>query len=119
MIANIKNLLHLLHKYFVRSSKYHIEFIKLVDMMCSKGLKINKNVKTRWLSMISPLKRVMSKYRTFVHKLHKDKNDATTTHALARLPSSIMNCSLLFLYKLPLNVFLPLLETIHYLIKFS
>jgi hypothetical protein len=62
VIHKIKKLLHMLHKYFAWSPKWHTKFIKLVDGMETKGFKIIMDVKTRWLSMVSPLKCVMSEY---------------------------------------------------------
>ena len=40
-----------------------------------KGLKILRQVKTRWLSMMSPAIRVMNKYMTLVMKIMEDQND--------------------------------------------
>lgn len=46
-----------------------------------KGLKILRDVKTQLLSMVSPLKHVMSKYRTLIQKMQEDSKDVTTPHA--------------------------------------
>jgi hypothetical protein len=119
VIDKIENLLHNLHKYFARSPKRHIEFTRLSEVMQTKGLKIIRNNKTRWLSMLSPLKRVMSEYRTLVHKMHQDGLDGTSTSAAREV--AIGNYNLLVDISIPIALagFLPLLETVHYLVKFS
>lgn len=61
-----------LHAFFAKSPKRHLEFVKLAELMQSKGLKILKNVKTRWISMLSPAVRVMSEYRVLIVKMSLD-----------------------------------------------
>jgi hypothetical protein len=51
-----------MYGYFNHSPKRHMEFQKLVQTLETKGNKIFKNVKTRWMSMLNPLKRIMEKY---------------------------------------------------------
>ncbi len=45
------------------SSKRHLKLTKLVNIMETKAFKLLRNVKTRWISMINPTKRVIAKYR--------------------------------------------------------
>jgi hypothetical protein len=40
--------------------------------METKGLKILKNIKTRWISMLSPAIRAMNEYRTLLVKMLED-----------------------------------------------
>jgi hypothetical protein len=40
--------------------------------METKGLKLLRNVKTKWISMLSPTKRVMAKYKTLLMKMALD-----------------------------------------------
>jgi hypothetical protein len=49
----IEAMLASLYSYFVHSIKQHLEFVKLVEVMQSKGLKILKNVIIWWISMLS------------------------------------------------------------------
>jgi hypothetical protein len=63
----IEDLLQSLHTYFARSSKWHLEFVKLAEVLETKSLKILRQVKTRWLSMMSPAIQVMNEYRTLVY----------------------------------------------------
>jgi hypothetical protein len=39
------------HSYFAHNLNRHLEFIKLIEMMQIKGLRMFKNVKTRWISL--------------------------------------------------------------------
>jgi hypothetical protein len=50
--------------------------------METKGLKLLINVKTKWISMLSPTKRVMAKYKTLLMKmaLDMDVNFQATTN---------------------------------------
>jgi hypothetical protein len=63
-----------LHTYFSCRPKRCVELVKLAGIMETKGLKMLKCVKTRWVSMLSPCKRVLSEYRTLVVKMGLDMN---------------------------------------------
>lgn len=67
----------MLHKYFARSPKQHIEFSNVVEIMETKGLKIFRIVNTHWLKMVSPLKRTMSEHMTLIYKMAEDAKDTT------------------------------------------
>ena len=43
--------------------------------METKGLKLLKNVKTRWISCIAPLRRLISEFKSVMVKMHIDKED--------------------------------------------
>lgn len=87
-------------------SKQHIEFSKLAEVMETKGLKTLRDVKTCRLSMVSPLKRVMSEYMTLIQKMAEDAKDATSPHVAKAY------CNLLVDIFVPIamSCFLPLLE---------
>jgi hypothetical protein len=119
IIAKIKNLLQTLYTYFARSPKRHMESTKLAAIMETKGLKIIHNIKTRWFSMVSPLKRVMSEYRILVQKMHEDSIDGTSTFASREFARTNLKFLLDISIPVALTCFLPLLETVHYLVKFS
>jgi len=55
IINNTKYLLQSCHSYFAHNPKWHLEFIKLIDMMETKGLKMFNKVKTQWISLLDPL----------------------------------------------------------------
>ena len=69
VVKRIEDMLTSLHAFFAKSPKKHLEFVKLAELMQSKGLKILKNVKTRWISMLSLAVRVMSEYRPLIVKM--------------------------------------------------
>jgi hypothetical protein len=70
MVSAIEKLLKKLHSYFSKSPKYHLKLEKLAELLQSKGGKILNNVTTRWISMLSQLKRVLSEYRVFIVKMY-------------------------------------------------
>ena len=49
--------------------------MKLAEVMEIKGLKILRQVKTRWLSMLSPSIQVMNEYRMLVVKMMEDQDE--------------------------------------------
>jgi hypothetical protein len=62
-----------MYGYFNNSLKIHLEFQGLAQTLETKGNKIFKNVKTRWMSTLEPLK-------DHARKLHFAKNDASWLH---------------------------------------
>ncbi len=75
IVSSIKNLLQNCHAYFAHSPKRHLKFIKLIDMMETKGLKMFKNVKTYWIFLLDPLRRILLKYRPLLAKMFMDSNN--------------------------------------------
>jgi hypothetical protein len=59
-ISNIEGLLASLCTYFSGRPKRCIELVKLASIIETEGLEMLKCVKTRWVSMLSPCKRVLS-----------------------------------------------------------
>jgi hypothetical protein len=51
-----------------------LEFLKLVEVMETKGLKILRNIKTCWISMLARIVRVMNEYRTLLVKFQQDSS---------------------------------------------
>ena len=47
MVSRIEEMLASLFAFFAHSPKCHVEFVKLAEVMKSKGLKILKNITTR------------------------------------------------------------------------
>jgi hypothetical protein len=112
MVTKIENLLQSLHSYFTSSPKKHLEFTKLVEIVETSGLKMLPTVRTRWISMFEPLKRVLSEYKTLIVKMSKDAiEESKAAHNLMLL------CDLSMLLALP--CLLPLLESVKSLITFS
>jgi hypothetical protein len=69
--------------------------------------------------MVSPLKRVISEYRTLVQKMQEDSLDCTSTFASCESSRANLELLLDISVHVALTCFLPLLETVHYLVKFS
>jgi len=65
LVIRLQNLLQTLHSYFAHSPKRHLKFTKLTKLMQTKGNKILRNVKTRWMA----IERVMAKYKTLLVKM--------------------------------------------------
>lgn len=84
-IYHIEVVLQKTHEYFCKSPKCHLKFTKLVEIMETKGKKILKHVKTRWCSLLLPLHRILSEYRTLVVKMALDED--RKSHAKAFLDS--------------------------------
>jgi len=66
LIAKIEGFMLNMYGYFNHSLKRHLQFQRLTQTLETKGNKILKSVKTRWMSMFDPLKRIMVEH----HLLH-------------------------------------------------
>jgi hypothetical protein len=89
-----------------------LEYSKLAKVMQKKGLKILKNVNTRWISMIAPTKRVWYEYKPLLVKMVEDV--ATVDNAKANYE---LLCNVETLLGLP-HV-LPLLGCVQTLSNFA
>ncbi len=112
LVSCIENLLQYLYGYFSHSPKRHLKCTKMAKIMETKGNKILWSIKTRWISMISFVKHVLSKYRTLFMKMALDA---------PIIPFAKSNLSLLIDVEsmLGLNVMMSMLKAIHSLIKFA
>jgi hypothetical protein len=54
-----------------------LEFIKLNDMMETKGLKMLKNVKTQWISLLDHFWIIFLEYRSLMAKMDNSNNQTT------------------------------------------
>jgi hypothetical protein len=82
MVSKLEGLLHTLYNYFSKSPKRHLEFTKLAELMITKGVKILKNIKTYWISMLFLVRCVMVRYKTLLMKMTLDApiNDQAKTY---------------------------------------
>jgi len=62
------SLFYSMYNYFVHNPKHHLKVSKLVKSLKYKGNKLLKNIKTQWISMLSPSKSVLNEYKTLVVK---------------------------------------------------
>jgi hypothetical protein len=72
MVNKLEGLLHTLYNYFSKSPKRHSKFTKLAELMKTKGVKISKNIKTYWISMLFFVQCVMVEYKTLLRKMTLD-----------------------------------------------
>jgi hypothetical protein len=115
MVSRIEILLAALHMYFSKSPKRHLELQKLVELLETKDRKILQNVKTRWISMLSPLKRVLSEYHTLLVKMYSDQ------FVKPVIPAAKVNYELLADIRclLTMAAVVPLLEAVKALVVFA
>jgi hypothetical protein len=62
------SLTHLIKKFF--------EFHKLCGVLIEKMNKLLKNVKTRWMNILFPMKHVMEQYQPLMAKMHVDASNS-------------------------------------------
>ena len=96
--------------------------------MQAKGLKILKNVKTRWISMLSPAVRVMNEYRVLLVKMSLDsqrpveedlgKNGKVDKKCMALARKNLNHLTDIQVL-LGLSGLLPLLRCVHSLMQFA
>ena len=124
IVAKLENLCQAMYSYFSISSKRHLRFQKLADIVKTEGLRMLRNVATRWISLLEPLKRVIGGYKTLIVKMcedaHTKEPNQTTKQAAAR-ECARLNCDLLCDVStlLALPCLLPLLESVNSLIKYA
>jgi hypothetical protein len=115
IVATIEDMLGDLYSFFCKSPKKHLEFLKLAEVMETKGNKILRNIKTRWISMLAPSIRVMNEYRTLIAKLERDskakKAPKITTDCFEHL------CDVQIV--LGLSCIMPMLRAVSNLMKYA
>jgi hypothetical protein len=72
VIPKIEGFMLNMYAYFNHSPKNYLEFQSLAQTLETKGNKILKNVKTRWMSMLDPWKRIMAKYHPLLAMMQLD-----------------------------------------------
>ncbi len=75
IINNIEDLLWNHHAYFAHNPKGHLEFIKLTNMRETKRLKMFKNMKPCWISLLDFLRKLLLEYMPFLAKMSMDSNN--------------------------------------------
>lgn len=69
IMSQIEDLLKTFLAYFKFSPKKHLEFVRLIELMETKGLKFLKNVKSCWVYTIEPLIQILQEYRVLLIKM--------------------------------------------------
>jgi hypothetical protein len=76
-VHQLEGVLQSLYLFFVHSPNKFLQFQKLAYLINTKGNNLLRNVKTQWISMLSPTKHVYVEYRPLIVKMHfeNSKND--------------------------------------------
>jgi hypothetical protein len=106
IVCWMEGILQSLHVFFVHSPKKFMEFQNFANLLDTKSNKLLKNVKTHWISMLSPTKRVYAKFCPLIVKMHAES--ARNDQALKNLNTM---CDVKLILGLP--YILPLLECLH------
>ena len=77
LMSTAEDVLQTSHAYFAHSPKRVTEFRTLALLMETKGLKLLKNVKTRWISCHAPMRRLISEWKPVMAKMFEDGNRRT------------------------------------------
>jgi hypothetical protein len=109
-ISNIEGLLASLCTYFSGRPKRCIELVKLASIIETEGLEMLKCVKTRWVSMLSPYKRVLNDYRTLVVKMGLNMNTCPATKDNSNI---LVDLEVMLVF----HCFMPILNMINKIIK--
>ena len=124
IVGKCESLCQSMYAYFSQSPKKHLEFQKLVDVMETKGLNMLRNVKTRWILVLEPLRRILGEYKTLICKMAQDaavKDPHLSEKQRASRETTMHNldlfCDVGTLFVLP--CLLPLLESVNSLMKFT
>jgi hypothetical protein len=124
LVSKLEALCHGMYAYFSHNPKRHLKFQKLADVVETEGLRVLRNVTTRWISLLDPLRRIMGEYKTLLVKLCDDaavKEPELTTKQRAAKDAARQNYSLLcdLGTLLSFSYFMPLLECVDSLMRFA
>jgi len=112
LVSCIEFMLQSLYSFFALNLKKFLKFTMFAETLETKGLKLLRNVKTHWISMLSLLKHVLAKCKSLVVKMHSDCEKIKSTHDNFELL-----CDLDLILGLP--CVMSILEVVHFLIKYA
>jgi hypothetical protein len=69
IVGKCESLCQSMYAYFSLSLKKHLECQKLVDVVETEGLNMLRNVKTHWISVLEPLRRILGEYKILICKM--------------------------------------------------
>lgn len=81
-MSQIEDLLKTFLAYFKFSPKKRLEFVRLVELMETKGLKLLKNVKSCWVYTVEPLIQILQEYRVLLVKMKANNDIKSNAHIL-------------------------------------
>ena len=118
LVSRLEGLFQSVYSYFCCSHKRTSELQKLADLMETKAKKMLRNVETRWISMRSPAQRILSEYKVLVAKMGVDMPPPVGHKGNA---SAVGNFNALVDVEVLLSLacFVPMLNTVHCLIKLT
>jgi hypothetical protein len=82
LVIKLDSLLQTTYTYYYSSPKKHLEHGSLTKLLETKGLKLLCNVKVKWISMLSLMKRVLVEYKTLMVHMNNDLNLVVATKTL-------------------------------------
>jgi hypothetical protein len=112
LVSKIKALFYFMYNFYLDSLKHHLEICKLAKLLKLKAFKILKNVKTQWISMLSPTKQNFTKYKSMVVNMFEDQGTNTVANANLDMLCDVENF-------LGLAYIILLLECVQNLSKFG
>ena len=74
LMSTIEDVLQTSHAYFAHSPKRVREFCTLAHLMETKGVKLLKNVKTRWITCHASMRRLILELKPVMAKMFEDGN---------------------------------------------
>jgi len=96
IFGTVEQVLSQIYSYFCKSPKRFSEFRQLAELTQTKRLKMLQKVETRWVSLIEPLRRLLSEYRTLIYKMTEDMVDNDKAE-VCNLPILNRKCLLTFM----------------------
>jgi hypothetical protein len=72
IVGKCESLCQSMSAYFSLSPKKHLEFQKFADIVEIEGLNMLRNVKTCWILVLEPLRKIMGEYKTLICKMAED-----------------------------------------------
>ena len=115
IINGIEELLSDIYTFFCKSPKKHLEFVQLAALLDSKGNKILRNVKTRWLSMLAPAVRILNEYRPLLVEFQKHTEVRKPKQIALKCFSHLRDVGVL----LSLACVMPMLKLTNTLMKYA
>ena len=114
VVHNAKELCQLVYTYFSKSPKWHLEFLKLANLMKTKDNQVLQNVQIRRISCLGSIQQLLQEYRPLLMKMGLDIVDEKGS-AAARNFEVLCDIQVL----LSMVCLVPLLEIVYSLIQFA
>lgn len=113
ILANLENCVQKIYEFFANLPRKSLnKFSCLATLLGTKGLKLVKNVKMRWMGILPCVLRVQTEYKPLILKMSED---APIVGARKRIFFGLLNIKNL----LSLPFLMPMLRFVNYLLKFS